>query len=73
MSPSLTALVSLGPGSGAPEGLLTAQRRRHQDLHHEVTEDHGEAKRREVPSKGRHQDEIILQPFSTVRLDAWHA
>ena len=42
---------------------LTTERRRHKDLHHEVTQDHGETQRREVPSDRSHrQPEIILQP-----------
>ena len=56
-----TALVGLGPRA-TRQRLLAAQRRRHEDLHHDVAQEHGETERREVPSDGSHRvREIILQ------------
>ena len=58
------ALVRFCLGPGPSQRLLAAQRRRNEDLHHHVAEDHGQTQRREVPSDGSHRlPEIIQQAF----------
>jgi hypothetical protein len=57
-----TALMGGRATAGCGQRLLTAERCRNKDLHHDVAQNHSEAQRREMPSDGSHRlTEIILQ------------